>query len=363
MIDVSLTLTNPGGDFFQHLTLVNIKHSGSAIFLSPRAMYHSDRCEALRAATARGEVKLISYARRGYPGQPMPAHMLPEISTVGYWDAPRPQSWGLATHRNEGIEITFIARGKTDFVVDGNKRTLESGDLVITRPWQPHQIGCPNVGACQLCWLILDVGVRRPDQNWRWPKWLMLSEADRQRLTTLLSHNEQAIWRANAEIRASFAKMAPLLETHKPAAAQSRLVLHINELMVALLDLLGAETMPLDPRLASTKRSVEMFLTALPQHLERSWTLAEMAQECGLGRSRFADYCRQIVNLTPSEYLTRCRVETAKQRLQTGESVTDVALSCGFQSSQYFATVFKRLTGQTPREFRRQQRGHNQDCL
>lgn len=362
---VCLTLSEPPRLIFQHLTLVNIKHSESAIFLSSRATYHSDRCEALRAAVARGEVKLVAFSRRGYPGEPMPPRMLPEISTIGYWDAAAPQTWGLATHRNEGIEITYLARGKTDFAVGGHKQTLESGHLVITRPWQAHQVGNPNVGACRLCWILLDVGVRRPDQQWRWPQWLVLSPSDRKRLTTLLSHNEQAIWRANAEIGACFDKIAPLLDASPPRSAQTRLVLHINELIVALLDLLRTKAVPLDPRLASTKRSVELFLSALPRYVVQPWTLAEMARQCGLGRSRFADYCRQIVNLTPSEYLTRCRIEAAKNKLrdEPSASVTEIALASGFQSSQYFATVFKELTGLTPREYRQRKPRHKGDCL
>ncbi|MBM3890692.1 MAG: helix-turn-helix domain-containing protein [Verrucomicrobia bacterium] len=44
----------------------------SAIFSSPDAVYHADRCEPLRAATRAGEVRLEALARRGYPGRPMP---------------------------------------------------------------------------------------------------------------------------------------------------------------------------------------------------------------------------------------------------------------------------------------------------
>ena len=83
------------------------------------------------------------------------------------------------------------------------------------------------------------------------------------------------------------------------------------------------------------------------------------------GRSRFADYCRQITNLTPAEYLTRCRIENAKRMLlhDSGTNITEIALSCGFQTSQYFATVFKRHLGLTPREFRRKSPRDKGDCL
>jgi AraC family L-rhamnose operon regulatory protein RhaS len=202
--------------------------------------------------------------------------------------------------------------------------------------------------------LILDVGVRRPNQAWHWPKWLVLSPADRQRLTRLLSHNEEPVWRANDEIAACFARLAHVVDTDCAAAAQTKLQLCINELLVMLLDLLQGKNAILDAHLTSTRRTVELFLRTLPQHLDEPWTLSGMAHQCGLGTSAFTDYCRQITNLPPAKYLARCRVEAAKTLLKSRPdlSITDVAFDCGFQSSQYLATTFRRITGRTPREFR-----------
>ncbi len=337
-----------------HSTKRRSETSRSAVFFSLGQMYHADRCEPLREAVRRGEVRLSSLVRRGYPGRELPSKMLPEVSTIGFWDATIPQSWGLDWHRNEGLELTYLARGKTDFQVDNESFKLESGHLTITRPWQRHRVGNPNVGPSRLCWLILDLGVRRPDQAWKWPDWLILSPADLRRLTTLLSHNEQPVWRANDEIGACFERIAPLVQTKSPLAVQTRLRLYINELFISLGELLEEKDVKLDPRLTSTRRMVELFLNGLPQHLEHPWTLPEMAEQCGLSCSAFTQYCRRITNLTPTKYLVHCRVEAAKRLLagQPALSITEVALSCGFQSSQYLATVFRQKTGLAPRDWR-----------
>ena len=338
--------------------MVNFEHarrrSRSAVFLSPDEHYHADRCEPLRAAVRRGEVRLAALARRGYPGRALPPEMLPEVSTVGFWDARGAQRWGLDWHRNEGIELTYLARGQTEFLVDDEHFRLESGALTITRPWQQHRVGNPHVGPSRLCWLILDVGVRRPNQPWLWPRWLVLSPADLSRLTTLLSHNEQSVWTASEEIGACFERIAECVQKSDPAAGQSRLKLHINELFLAVLELLQQRRMSLDSRLVSARRTVELFLADLAHRLDYPWTLAEMAERCGLGRTRFADYCRQIVNMTPAEYLAHSRIESAKRSLESepAQSVTHIGLGCGFQSSQYFATAFRKRTGLSPRAFR-----------
>lgn len=338
---------------------MNNRTDHSATFSSPKGKFQADRCEPVVRAVKRGTLQLHTLARRGYPGRAMPDKMLPEISTVGYWDATSSQDWGLDWHRNEGIELTYLARGKMDFQVDRQSFVLESGQLTVTRPWQRHRVGNPNIGASLLHVLILDVGVRRPNQPWRWPAWFVLAPEDLRRLTTLLSHNEQPVWPANEEIAACFARIAPLVRDPHPTAIQSRLKICLNELFLALLELLRQKNLPLNARLVSTRRTVELFLAALPEHLEHLWTLDEMAEQCGLGRSRFADYCRQILNLSPAEYLIRCRVEAARKMLSAHpeQSITDIALACGFQSSQYFATAFRQRTGATPSEFRDSRRG------
>jgi AraC-like DNA-binding protein len=61
------------------------------------------------------------------------------------------------------------------------------------------------------------------------------------------------------------------------------------------------------------------------------------------------------VRLTPAEYLTRLRMKKAKQLLKISKkSITEIAFDLGFSSSQYFATVFKKVTGITPRFYRKQ---------
>ena len=97
-----------------------------------------------------------------------------------------------------------------------------------------------------------------------------------------------------------------------------------------------------------------MYLKELDGHLDHPWTLAEMARACGLGRSQFSGYVRDITNMSPIEFLTHRRLQRAMNALEYDgdRSITDIAVACGFQSSQYFATTFRRHFGVSPREYR-----------
>jgi AraC family L-rhamnose operon regulatory protein RhaS len=350
-----------------------------AIFQDGERTYAADTCEPLKTAAAQGEVSLHAWGHALYPGTLLPRSFLPAVRSVGVWDAPVSQSWGLDRHCNEGLELTYLHRGRTAFEVDGKQWPLRRGCLTITRPWQFHQVGAPHIGACRLTWLILDVGVRRPNQTWRWPEWLVCSEGECQKLTRLLSHNEQPVWQigreggrefspemgrdssremsremsreAGAEIEGWFHKLAALVEDGSdPLESESKLKLAINGLLLAVLELLEAEQIPLDAYLSTSQRAVQLFLQALPEHAASDWDLQAMAHQCGLSRSQFSEYCRQLTGMTPMQYLTHCRVEMAAQMLATRPqaTITEIAYACGFNSSQYFATVFRGAKGCAP---------------
>ena len=99
-----------------------------------------------------------------------------------------------------------------------------------------------------------------------------------------------------------------------------------------------------------------MFLRDLNEgrvDLGEQWTLDRMAPHCGMGVTAFSKYCRQLVNAGPMEYLNQCRLDRAAQQLRTqpGRSVTDIAFANGFNSSQYFATRFRRRFRVSPSHF------------
>ena len=156
------------------------------MYKAPDESFVADTCQTLVDAAQRGEVRIEALVHGHYPGRKLPGGELSGIKTVGYWDARGPQTWGLPSHRNEGIEITFLESGKLAFGIGDQEHLLHADALTITRPWQTHRVGNPAVGPGKLHWLILDVGVRRPNQSWKWPAWIMLSGPDRGLYTELV---------------------------------------------------------------------------------------------------------------------------------------------------------------------------------
>lgn len=101
-------------------------------------------------------------------------------------------------------------------------------------------------------------------------------------------------------------------------------------------------------------RRIESFVT---DRLADDLPLAELAASVRLSPYHFARAFKASTGLSPHRYQVTLRVERAKEMLATsGQSVTEIAYACGFSSSQHMATVFGRMVGITPTEYRRRSR-------
>jgi AraC-like DNA-binding protein len=85
--------------------------------------------------------------------------------------------------------------------------------------------------------------------------------------------------------------------------------------------------------------------------------LADAAAEAGLSPWHFLRLFRQAFRETPHQFLTRLRIERARDLLAvSGRSVTDICFDVGFSSLGSFSTLFGRHVGASPVAFRRRMR-------
>ncbi len=316
--------------------------------------YYADTCLPLIDAVKRNKLKFNALARYTYPGNRLTEDTL-GINSIGYWDANTPQDWGLNWHRNEGIEIHFLESGTMPYGQQDKQMELQPNNLTITRPWEIHKVGNPTIGMGKFYWLILDLNVRRPHQNWTWPDWIILAPKDLEKLTTILRQNEKVCWKADKKIRECFQKIGKVLDADSERDKSSRIRLLVNNLLLLLLDLLVVDEVSLNEELTNSSRSVKLFLKELEINLSENWTVEKMAESSGVGLTRFTHHCKQLTNLTPMKYLMLKRIEKSKRMLrnQSDLSISDVAYLCGFSTSQYFATIFKKQEKCTPVMYRK----------
>ena len=82
--------------------------------------------------------------------------------------------------------------------------------------------------------------------------------------------------------------------------------------------------------------------------------LADLANEACLSPFHFQRQFAVAFGETPHEFVTRLRIEHAKQALATAhQSVTEICFDSGYSSLGSFSTKFQSMVGQSPSEYRR----------
>ncbi|MEZ6045229.1 MAG: DNA-binding transcriptional regulator [Planctomycetaceae bacterium] len=82
-------------------------------------------------------------------------------------------------------------------------------------------------------------------------------------------------------------------------------------------------------------------------------TVNDVLRHVPLSRRALEARCQKLTGRTPHAEITRIKLDRAKRLLsQTTLTLTEVALRSGFSQAEYLSVAFKKLTGQTPGQFR-----------
>ena len=102
---------------------------------------------------------------------------------------------------------------------------------------------------------------------------------------------------------------------------------------------------------------VELLKNTIVENLENcDFDLARAIKNTGYNTDYMRRCFKSKTQKTPHDYLTDIRIDRAKQLLviNTYESIENISLKCGFRDSFYFSTCFKKHTGFSPLQYRKQ---------
>lgn len=94
-------------------------------------------------------------------------------------------------------------------------------------------------------------------------------------------------------------------------------------------------------------------LIAIHEAPAREWTLEDLADLAGMSRSGFATTFRDVVGLTPGQYLQSWRIGLAQRALRLGHPLKRVAADVGYGSEAALSRAFKAQTTMSPGQWRK----------
>lgn len=97
-------------------------------------------------------------------------------------------------------------------------------------------------------------------------------------------------------------------------------------------------------------------IVAMHEAPAKEWTLEELASVAGMSRSVFATTFRDVLGMTPGQYLQGWRIALAQHALRAGKPLKIVAANVGYGSEAALSRAFRAHSGLSPRAWKQAQR-------
>ena len=105
-------------------------------------------------------------------------------------------------------------------------------------------------------------------------------------------------------------------------------------------------------------------LQSIVTHIERNYrdlgSLDEIAHACYISKSHMCHMFRKELGVSVIDYANSVKLRHACNLLaDTNMNIIEIAVECGFNSSQYFSRIFKATSGCTPNQYRSRMKNRN----
>lgn len=254
------------------------------------------------------------------------------------------------------IRFYFVTEGKFEWMVEQQPHILYPMDLALVLPGQSigAEKGYLDIGS--LWWLHIKTGSLDSEIKKMLGKWSNCSAVETSTIRNVLLHNHKPVISKLREATTVFQNIH-----HEIFTQELGFTTRVNHLLDELFILI---TRQLTRQNNSHRDFPQTFLKleeTLRKNLSHQWTIEEMAVLVGLGTTAFNEKVKSFTGFSPLNYLINIRISEAIRLLKRKDvNITSIALDTGFYSSQHFSTTFKKLTGYTPSQFRKNNTSQNQ---
>jgi len=91
----------------------------------------------------------------------------------------------------------------------------------------------------------------------------------------------------------------------------------------------------------------------IEENFQDKMTVDQLADQCAIGRRSFERRFKKATNNTVVEYIQRVKMEAAKRSFESSrKNINEVMFDVGYTDTKAFRTIFKKITGLTPIEYR-----------
>ncbi|MBQ8617277.1 MAG: AraC family transcriptional regulator [Clostridia bacterium] len=227
--------------------------------------------------------------------------------------------------------LLYVVRGRGYCYINGQREELSVGSMIILDCYQPHRYGTDT--SWEILWVHFNGRMARDYYE-------SIVQSGRQ---IIMPRNGYHAARGLEKIYAMF---------HVSKRVNEAVI--SKNIVAVLTEFLVFET-PKEPNPEHSLR-IEEILSYINENLDQPITLETLAQRASLSTFYFSRVFKKETGYAPREYLIHTRMNAARFYLRTTDlTLKEITYRCGYGSESTFCTMFKRVTGTTPLEYRNQQ--------
>ncbi len=261
-----------------------------------------------------------------------------------YERSPSLNSQGL--HFHDYFEFYFHIKGGRLYCVDDNVFELKTNHLIIIPPLHMHGLVCDrDLVDYQRAWLYLtpetlskcgfekfDLSTRLEEANKNHSFANQLGPEDSKIFISYVQEIEKMPQKKGpAELLSDYSKILKILE--------------IVERNLTSGSKLSAQKLSHNP--------MHNVLHYINEHYSENLSIKELSSHFNMSESSLSHEFKKYSNKGLYEYILYKRIIKAKELLFTDMNLTQIALECGFNDYSNFLRVFKKLSGTSPKEYKK----------
>lgn len=223
--------------------------------------------------------------------------------------------------------MEIILEGRVNIETEGERLTARAGQAVLIDCNKPHRYHSDT--GWHALWVHFDGA---PAKGY-------FSLILRQNGRVFATHRLQEAHEALQGIFDMFHQGQPLSET--------RMALYLTQALTALSE-------PAEPAIASGGAGlIDRAVELINRRVGEEPSVTELARMVGLSEYHFIRVFRQLMGVTPGQYIIISRMNHAKYLLKTTAlSVGEIGAMAGYSSESMFTAAFRRTQGMTPTQYR-----------
>ena len=268
------------------------------------------------------------------------------VNTVGFQSIHPNENYPVKNHpkdyyfnKNSGrilneYQLVYITKGQGELLIESEKKfEIQAGKLIILFPGQLHTY--------------------RPDKLVGWNEYYIGFKGDiiqnlvkNSFLTTQSQIVEVGL---NEELVSLFKRALELVNQDKTGLQQ-----HLSGIVMHMIGLVLYESNQNNEELLNYQQLIENAKIIMIENIFKGITPEELAFRLNINYTKFRKLFKKITGLAPAHYFQELKMKKAKQILmETSCQVKEVSYSLNYNNIETFVTIFKKLNGYTPTEYRK----------